>query len=512
MSYANKSLLLNNTIFLYIRLIITLGVSLYTSRVVINALGIEDYGIHNVVAGAVAMVAFMNGAMAGTTQRFISFEYGKGASNEELVRVFSTSFYLHIAIAGIIFVIGMPFGIWMIHHVLTIPQGRIDAAECVVICAVLSLMSHVILAPYTALILSRERMKVYAYMSILDASIKLIIAFMLSFGGFDRLKLYAILLLIGIVVNNLIYITYCRLSFKECRLSRAIKWSKTREMGTFVGWNLSSHVAAMLANQGVNVLLNIFFGPAVNAARGIAMQASGTMQGFVSNLQVASAPQIVKSYSACELEALRELIIFTSKITLFFFMILGVPIFVESGHVLKLWLGKPPPQAGIFLQLVMIKAMIDCSTTPLYQAILATGKIGKYNLFVFVSLLGGFLVSWYLLASGSQAMVVFYVAIIVSLILIVIRMSFLRSIISFSMHDYAKQLVIPAVIVVATGSLIPIVIHFNLEEGLPRLLSVFASSFLCLPLAVITFGLTSKERSQLMHKLIQRVGPHLSKA
>lgn len=512
MAHANHERLMKNTIFLYFRLIVTLSVSLYTSRVVLNAVGIDNYGIHNVVAGAVAMVAFMNGAIAGATQRFISFEYGKGASTDRLIRVFSTAFFLHIGIAVFILMSGIPFGFWMIHNVLNIPQARIDAAEWVLVCAVCALMSQVVISPFTALILSRERLKVYAYMSLLDAAIKLTIAFMLSLGECDRLKLYAILLLLGTLLLNTVYMAFCRLSFDECRLTRAMEWQKAREMGSFVGWSLSSHIAAMLGNQGVNVLLNVYFGPAVNAARGIAMQASGTIQGFVSNLQVASAPQIVKSYSGSEFESLRDLIIFSSKITLFLFIIIGVPIFIEASQVLELWLGSSPPHASLFLQLLMAKAMIDCSAEPLYQAIMATGKIKKYNLLVCGVIAAGFVVSFYFLAAGRRPGIIFHVSIVVSVVLVLVRLSFLRNSILLSMREYARKIVVPTVFILVSGSLIPIIFHLYLPDGLPRLAWVFASSFVCIPLAAFALGTSPEERYQMNRKIVKCLGINSRKA
>lgn len=505
MSHANRGRLLKNTVFLYFRLVVTLGVSLYTSRVVLNALGIEDYGIHNVVAGAVAMVAFLNGAMASATQRFISFEVGKGSSNDQISRVFSTALIIHIGIALLILASGLPLGLWMVHHVLTIPDARLDAAIWVVVCAVFTLMAHVMLAPFTALILSRERMGVYAYMSILDAAIKLTIAFMLGIGGFDRLKLYAVLLLLGAILLKVAYIVYCRLSFEECRLTRQIEWSKAREMTSFVSWNLSNHIAAMVANQGVNVLLNIYFGPVVNASRGIAMQASGALQGFTSNLQAASAPQIVKTYSAGEFEAERGLIIFSSKLTLFLFLIIGLPIFLEATQVLHLWLGKVPPHADTFLKLVMIHSMTMVASNPLLQAILATGRIKIFTVISTTLVIVGAALSWLLLEIGGQPSAVFFVAIGVSISILCLRLMFLRKMIAFSTMFFMRQVINPAMLILTIGGLVPVLLHLNLAEGMPRVAAVFATSFICLPMAVYALGLTSRERSQIKRKLVDRL-------
>jgi len=505
MSHANHERLLKNTVFLYFRLIVTLGVALYTSRVVLNALGIENYGIHNVVAGSVAMVGFLKGAMASATQRFISFELGKGSSNDQLARIFSTAFFIHVGISILVLFTGLPLGIWMVNHVLTIPEDRLDAAAWVLVCAVFSLMAQVLLAPFTALILSRERMKIYAYMSILDATIKLTISFMLSLGDFDRLKLYGTLLLLSTLLMTSAYMIFCRLSFNECRLKTRIEWSKAREIGSFVSWNISSHIAATVANQGTNVLLNIYFGPLVNAARGVSMQASGALQGFTSNLQAATAPQIVKTYSAGELKAERELIVFSSKLTLFLFLIIGIPIYLESNQVLNIWLGKVPPYSESFLKLVMIQSMIMVASNPLLQAVLATGKIKIFTGISSSLLLVGVAISWILIKNGGEPDTVFLVLISVSLISLYIRLLFLRKMISFPIMHFFRQVVTPAVLIVLTGGLVPIFLHVHLEDGFPRAAAVFGSALLCLPLAVAALGLSSEERSQLKRRIAKKI-------
>lgn len=505
MSHANRERLLKNTVFLYFRLIVTLGASLYTSRVVINALGLEDYGIHNVVAGAVAMVAFMNSAMASATQRFISFEIGRNSSNEQLSRVFSTALLIHIGIALLILVSGLPFGFWMVHHVLTIPVARVDAAQWVMVGSVLSLMTHVILAPFTALILSKERMKVYAYMSILDASVKLTIAFMLGLGGFDRLKLYAVLLLLGAILLKIAYILYCRLSFEECRLTRKIEWAKAREMTSFVSWNLSNHIAAMLANQGANVMLNVYFGPVVNAARGIAMQASGALQGFTSNLQSASAPQIVKTYSAGEYAAERDLIVFSSKFTLFLFLIMGIPIFLEAHQVLNLWLGKVPPHSDTFLRLVMIHSMIMVASNPLLQAVMATGRIKGYTAISTTIVLAGTGLAWGMLEFGCEPFIVFVIAICVSASIVFLRLKFLKNAIAFSSMHFMRKVIKPAMLVLITGGAIPIWINIKFSEDLSRLASIFCFSFVCMPIGVYLLGLTYNEKLRINQLLLNGI-------
>jgi O-antigen/teichoic acid export membrane protein len=511
MSHANPGRLFKNTIFLYFRMILVLGVSLYTSRVVINALGIEDFGIYNVVAGTVTLIAFLNSAMATGTQRFLSFELGRENPTESR-SIFSTAMLIHLGVAILIFIIAETLGVWIVNHVLTIPEARLDAANWILQCAIFGLIVNIVQVPYTAVIISRERMNVYAYMSFVDVAAKLGIVFMLGVGEFDKLKLYGTLYAASGILVALLYALYCRKSFRECRLTTEISWPKMREMTSFVGWNLSAHIASVLSNQGVNMLLNMHFGPAINAARGVAMQASGTIQGFVGNVQAASAPQIVKTYSAGEFEQEKKLILFTCKITFCLMFLFALPVFLEARTVLELWLNTPPPEAAGFLKLILIDALICTSANPMFHAIMATGRIKTYQIICSSVVMGGVLLAWLLLSRGFAAHVVFYISILVSIFLLWRRLVFLKQEIGFSFMVYRKALLMPALKIITVSAVIPVWIHFSMPESLSRFMWVTLAAFTITPLAILWLGLQKNEVAFLKAKISAKFSKRLKAA
>ncbi|MBX3616251.1 oligosaccharide flippase family protein [Nitrosomonas sp.] len=500
MSHSNPGKLAKNTLFLYFRLILVLGVSLYTSQQVLAALGIEDYGIHNVVAGVVLMLSFLNGTMASGTQRFLSFELGRG-QHEEVKKVFSTALLIHIVIALIIFLLAETIGLWFLYHVLEIPEDRLNAAHWVFQCAVVTFMITVIQVPYLAAIFAQERMGIYAYISLLDVAIKLINVFILVSANADKLILYGILNLCAAFLLASIYVIACRRIFPECRHFSEFSASKIREMFNFVGWNLSAHLASAFNAHGSNILLNIFFGPATNAARGIAMVASNSIQEFVNNFQVASAPQITKTYSAGEIEEEKLLILSSCKISFFLLLLLVLPVFLETDFLLKIWLKNPPAETSLFLKLILIDAMICTSATPMYHAIMATGNIRNYQLIASAVVFGTFLTFWILLELDFPSYSVFCLAIISSLVLLQLRLRFLYGMINFSTLRYFQVVVLPGLKVALLSAILPLILFINLEEGFLRLFLVSAAGFCGAVIFIFYWGLNHNERAFLINKL-----------
>lgn len=504
MSHANPKKLLKNTLHLYFRLCLTLGVTLYTSRVIIGALGITDYGIFNVVAGSVTMMAFLNSAMATGTQRFLSFEIGNNQS-DNLNKIFNTALVIHAAIALTVFIIAQILGPTLLNHFLTIPTDRLSAAHWVLQCMIFGTIAGVIQVPYIAVIIARERMQIYAYMSLLDVALKLAIVFLVKADTVDRLKLYSALYLAASVVIVGTYAIYCGKVFPECRITCRADKKKLREMSSFVGWNISANLASVIATQGVNMLLNVFFGPAINAARGIAIQASGSIQSFVSSFQIASAPQIIKTYSAGQFEEEKKLIFFSCKITFVLLFLIAAPIFLESHFLLDLWLLNPPPEAGLFLKIILVDALINTSANPFFQAILATGDIKHYQMICSAIVIGGVGLSWILLSQGAFPHIVFLVAILVSLLLLWRRLNFLYRKIDLRPSDYWRTVISPGIRVGTTAIIIPLIIHNSLEESIIRVLLVgFATAAVTIP-AVFLFALTDEEALFIKSRLRKRI-------
>lgn len=494
MSQANHGRLAKNTLFLYFRLFLTLAILLYTSRQVLAVLGIEDYGIYNVVAGAIVMLSFLNGAMTTGTQRFLSFELGSGHP-DEVRNVFSAAFVLHVAIAAVVLVLAETAGLWLLNNALTIPEGRREAANWVFQFAVLSFIINIVQVPYMATVVAHEKMGIYAYLSVLEVTIKLGNVYILMLVSADKLILYGILNACASFIMIIVYVKICRSRFAECRVAVHSSLGKVREMSAFLGWNALSHVAVAAGVQGVNILLNVFYGPAVNAARGVALLASESIKQFANAFQVAAAPQITKTYSSGEFEQQKSLVLFACKSTFFLLFLVAFPIFLEAETVLGLWLREPPPDAALFLRLILCDALICTSANPMYYAIMATGDIKKYQLFGATINLLNFALCWILLKGGAPAYSVFCVLIIVSMLMLALRLGFLRRKIAFSSREYFHAVVVPGVRVLVVSALVPVGVVLHLSQGLPRFIVVSLLSLGCALAAIYALGLRAEERA-----------------
>lgn len=373
----NKTKIAKNTLMLYIRMILVMAVTLFTTRIVLKNLGVEDYGIYNVVAGVVSMLAFLNSSMAGATQRFLSFELG--INDEKRVNmVFCQSVIIHLIIAFVIVFLAETIGLWFVYNKLTIPEERFNAAMLVYQMAILSFVFHIINVPYNASIIAHEKMNVYAWVSILDVSLKLGIAYLISVSPFDKLISYSLLMLMTTVVLFLFYRTYSKRHFRECKFHFSIDKPKFKEMFSFAGWNIIGNMAFTLRNQGSNILLNMFYGPVVNAARGVAHQVDSAVEQFVTNFQTASNPQIVKSYAQEQYDETMRLVGQCSKFSFYLMIMLGLPIMFQVDYILDLWLTEIPQYTAVFVQLILLNGIIDSLSKPLKTHIKATGEVKWY--------------------------------------------------------------------------------------------------------------------------------------
>lgn len=367
-----------NTLLLYGRMFLLLAINLYASRVILQVLGIEDYGIYNVVAGVVTMFAFLNNAMASATQRYLNFDLAKN-DKENLKKTFCTSLIIHFIIAIVIILLSESIGLWFLYHKMVIPLERFNAALLVFQCALLSLAINIVSVPYNAAIIAHEKMSAFAYISLLEAIFKLGILYLLFVSPFDRLCTYAILLLIVSLIQRLVYSYYSNKNFKETKFIWCFDVARIKDMGAFASWNLLGYLALMGVTQGLNMVLNVFFGPMVNAARGIAVQVQNALAQFASNMQMAINPMITKSYAANNLDYMRSLICRGAKFSFFMILILSVPIFVMTDQILSLWLETPPAYAASFVKILIVLILVDCLSNPLNNAINATGNIRNFQ-------------------------------------------------------------------------------------------------------------------------------------
>lgn len=439
---SNSKTIAKNTLFLYFRMFLIMGVTLYTSRVVLQQLGVSDYGIYSLVGGIVAMLGFFNAAMSSATQRYLSFDIGRG-DEIGLHKTFSATLTIHFLIAILALILAETLGLWYINYKMVFPEDRLYAVNIVYQFSVLTFLFSIIQVPYNALIIARERMKVYAYVSILEAILKLGIVFFLVLGN-DKLILYSILTFMVAFVIRLMYQVYCRKQFKESKYRFEYDKDYYKELLAYSGWNLFGNFAAVARGQGVNMVLNLFFGTVVNAAYGIAMQVQAAVQLFINNFQMAANPQIIKLYASDDKEKMFALVFQSSKFSFFLMLILIGPLFFNMDYLLLVWLGEVPSSTKVFCQLVLVMVLIDSLSGALMTAIQATGDIKMYQVVVgvliFMNLPFSYiLLQWYSLPSES----VFIVGILISIISLVFRIYFAEYKVSLSSIKYVKKVIVP---------------------------------------------------------------------
>ena len=346
----NNKRIAKNTLLLYGRMLLTMAISLYTSRVILKVLGVEDFGIYNVVGGIISMFAFINGGMVAATQRYITFEIGSGNTNQ-LKKVFSTSLQIHAIISVIIIILGETVGLWFLLEKLVIPESRMSAAIWVYQLSIVACIVNIMSIPYNADIIAHEKMSAFAYISIVEVVLKLLIVYMLVFSPLDKLIVYAVLLLVVQIAIRLIYTTYCKKHFEETSYSKCCDKSLVKEMASFAGWSFWGSLAGILYTQGLNMMLNIFFGPVVNAARAIAVQVQSAVQQFVTNFQMAINPQITKSYAKGDLNQMHNLMFRSARFSFLLLLLITLPVLLETNFLLTVWLKTVPENTFIFTQI-----------------------------------------------------------------------------------------------------------------------------------------------------------------
>lgn len=404
----NNKRIAKNTLLLYFRMLLMMAVSLFTSRVVLNTLGVEDFGIYSVVGGIVGMFVFINNSMSSATQRYITFALGKGDKNR-LQTVFSTTLQIHTLIAGLILLLGETVGLWFLYNKMQIPAERMDAAFWVMQCSIVSMVVMIVSVPYNADIIAHEKMSAFAYISILEVVLKLAIVYLLLVFSYDKLILYAILILTIQILIRFCYSIYCNKHFEETRYKHV--WDKKlfKEMTGFAGWSLFGNMAGVLFGQGLNMLLNVFFGPVVNAARAVAVQVQGAIQQFVGNFQTALNPQITKTYASGELNEMHRLMFRSARFSFYLLFFLSLPVLYETDFILTVWLKMVPENAVVFLRIMICTSLIYTIANPLIIANQATGRVMKYQAVCGTILLLILPISYLCLKMGCPAYSVFIV-------------------------------------------------------------------------------------------------------
>lgn len=493
-----------NTILLYGRMVLLLCVSLYTSRIVLAALGVQDYGIYNVVGGIVAMFSFINMALSNSTSRFITFALGKG-NIENLQVVFNAAVAAHIVIALVIIIISETIGLWFLYYKMVIPATRMLAAFWVFQFSVIACVASIIYAPFNATIIAHERMGAFAYFSIIDALLKLLVAYVIAITDFDRLIFYSFLYLCVNLFDIFIYQFYCRKHFKEVRFKKHSDWRILKKIMGFAGWSMIGNLAYVGYTQGLNLLLNIFFGPFVNAARGVATQIQNAVMGFVANFQTAINPQITKSYASANYTRMHTLIYTSSKFSFFLLYCIILPLSIESEFVLGLWLVEVPDYAVQFTVLTLFARLVDTLSNPIGIANNATGTIRKYQIIEGGTLLFIVPVAYIVLKGGGDPTSVFWVQLIIMYVVQVLRLFLVCKKINMQIVEYCKRVLLKVIFVAFLSSLIPVYLHCCLQRNIASSLTVICASFISVSLFSYFIGLENNEKVFVKNKLYEFV-------
>lgn len=497
---ANNKRIAKNTLLLYGRMLLTMVVSLYTSRVVLNTLGVEDYGIYNVVGGIVLMFAFLNTAMVTSTQRYLTFELGKD-NKDGLRMVFSTSLRIHVIIAIIIVILTETVGLWFFYNKMVIPADRMTAGMWVLQLSVITMVVQIMSVPYSAVIVAHENMSVFAMFSLLETVLKLAIVFLLLIGNFDKLILYAILVACVQLLMRGLYTFYCRKHYDETRAIRTNEKTLMLEMGKFAGWNLWGNIASMLMGTGVNMLLNVFFGPTVNAARAVAVQVETTIVGFSNNFLMAVRPQITKLYAQQNLNEMHALIFRSSKFTFLLLYVISLPVMVEADAILTIWLKVVPDYTVQFLRLLLVIMLIDSTSGAIQTAAAATGDVKKYQTIVGGVLLAVVPISYIGLKLGGDPVTVYLVHLFICISASISRLLIVRPMIRLSLRSYFNKVIVRCVLVFVLALVTCIIIRVIMPNNL------FYSIVMCLVCVIMAllmayvFGLTKGERSFVIVKV-----------
>lgn len=492
-----------NTLLLYFRMLFLMFINLYASRVILDALGVEDYGIYNVVGGFVAMFSIISSPLTSACSRFLNYEMGKGIQDRIRI-VFSTSLSVHILLAIIIAILCEVIGVWYLNNHMVLPAGRLVAASFCFHFSVFNFCTNIITIPYNAAIIAHERMKVFAYVSLFEGIAKLLVCFLIMYTPFDRLVFYGLLLLVIQLCVRATYQLYCKKNFEECSYTFVIDRVLITQIFAYTSWQLLGHTSRVLKNQGVDLLLNSFFGPVLNAAKGIANQVQGTIEGFANNFMIAMNPQITQSYAEGDHKYMLKLVFNGSRYAFFMLLILSLPIIIYADFILNIWLKQVPDYTVIFVQLTLVSTLILSLSHTLYTTINATGNIKYYQIVVSGIGLMNLPLSYLFLKIGFNAACVMVIALVLRLLELYFRIYIVsQNIALFNMSDYFKKVILPCFTIAVLAAVLPVSLKFIFDYSILSSFANIVLSFIICSLAIFFLGCSSKERKLVLSKVVK---------
>lgn len=490
--------------FLYFRMLLIMGVNLYTSRIVLQVLGFDDYGLYNVVGGIVTMFTFLNGSLGAATSRYITFELGR-KDFVRLNKVFSTAFIIHVLIAVIIVLLAETVGLWFFYEKMTIPTERLDAAFWVYQISILTCFFSLTQVPYNATIIAYENMKIYAYVGIVEALAKLAIVYLLFISPIDKLVFYA-LLLCGLQIGiMLFYRYYCARHFPSCKLHFYKEKVLFKEMFSYAGYDLIGNISLLAQGQGLNILLNVFFGPAVNAARGIAYQVQGAVTQFNTNFMTAVRPRIIKLYAEGKQDEMMKLVKQSSCFSFYLMWMIAAPIILETDYILTLWLGGYPEHTVTFLRLILIICLIQAIKSPRVAVFHATGNIKWNNIIVGTILCMVFPLAYVSLKLGGKPESVFWMANFTMILSEFASVFVLKRNIDYSIKDYVLKVHLRCLLVALVSFILPWLLHDRWDASLARLLATCAMTTLSIAVASLYLGIDKHSRLHLLRSIKKKI-------
>ncbi len=499
---ANNERIARNTVFLYLRTFVTMLVALYTSRVVLNALGVEDFGIWGVLGGIVSMFGFINSSLSSSIFRYLAHAIGTGDKNQ-INKTYNASIIVHVFLALAIFVLCETIGQWFLAEKLVVPDSKREMSDIVFHIVVLTSCISLLNVPFNSVIISYERMNVYAYMAIADVVIKLAIAYVVYMVPTDKLVWYAIMMLLSTCLLLVFYYTYVRIQFKNLYFQRVSDMQLFKSLLGFSGWSLFGNIAYVGYTQGLNMLINMFFGPVVNAARSISLQIEHSVRTFVTNFQTAINPQIIKNYAAKDYRQMHSLIFRSSKFSVYLLAIFALPIMLETDTILILWLKQVPEHTVAFCRIMFVIIALECMTNAIGTGVVATGDIKKYHVIVGTILMTIVPISYLVLRLGSPAEGVFLVYLGVEIIAVISRLLIASKQIHLPVRQYFTNVVLRLILVIMAAAIVPVILHFSMEDDIARFLTVGLSTVVSNALSIYYLGLSISER-QLVKSVIRK--------
>lgn len=504
----NNKRIAKNTLFLYFRQLLVMMVSLYTVRVVLAELGAEDYGIYNVVGGFVAMFSIISGSMASAVNRFITVEIGKDNAMQ-VTRIFSTSVVI-LLVFSVLICIGLEtFGVWFLNAKMDIPDGRMVAANWALQLSLLTFVINLMSVPYNAVIIAHERMSAFALISILEVTLKLAVVFVLRWISFDKLITYTCFTTLVALIIRIVYAVYCKLHFEESRFTFTFDKRLLHEMLGFTGWAFWGNAVILLKDQGVNVLLNLFCGPVVNAAQGITMQINAAVYSFVSNFMTASRPQIIKNHAIGNLLAMHTQIIKSGKFGFFILLLILLPLCGNIDYVLGLWLVDVPAHTANFIVLVLLYSLLECFVTPIVIGVFAQGEIKAYEIVLSFIYFSNFIASYVCLQQGMTPETVFALNIVFKACVLVVLLVHSKAKYAFPVHVFLKQCLLPSMTAFVLSGTLTYFIPWEAPDSFGEFLLQTLAIVACTSLVILVIGVTRGERSFLKNTLRDKIAVKL---